>query len=350
LHTTIRDVAKRLHLSITTVSRALDNYDDVADSTRKLVVVTAKEMGYVPNRAARQLRRQRTDTIGYILPTDSAGTGFADPFFSEFIAGLSDEASAYHFDLLVSAAPPDSKIEKELYKRWVQGGKVDGFVINRVRLNDWRLRFLARQHIPHASYERSLSKLDFVGIEIDSFNGMLELIEHLVERGYKRIAYVSGAPNLKIDHDRLRGYQTGLKSAGIESDPALIVHGDMTSEGGYHAAELLFALSVPPTAIVCINDVTAIGAMHAAHERGIVVGRDIAITGFDGIEDAAHATPPLTTLDQPIYSIARQLANMTLNLALRKTLENKQIKIQPRLLIRSSTDEKRCSEPGKAKA
>ena len=205
MHTTICDVAKRLHLSITTVSRALDNYDDVADSTRKLVVVTAKEMGYVPNRAARQLRRQRTDTIGYILPTDSAGTGFADPFFSEFIAGLSDEASAYHFDLLVSAAPPDSKIEKELYKRWVQGGKVDGVVVNRVRLNDWRLRFLARQHIPHASYERSLSKLDFVGIEIDSFNGMLELIEHLVERGYKRIAYVSGAPNLKIDHRSLEG-------------------------------------------------------------------------------------------------------------------------------------------------
>jgi len=335
LRSTIRDVAKRLNLSITTVSRALDSYGDVADSTRKLVVATAKEMGYVPNRAARQLRRQRTDTIGYILPADSAG--FADPFFSEFIAGLSDEASACRFDLLVSAAPPDGKGEKELYQRWVQGGKVDGIVVNRVRLNDWRLRFLARQNMPHVAMERSLLKLDFVGIEVDSFNGMLKLIAHLVERGYERIAYIGGDPNLKINHDRIRGYQAGLSSAGIESDPELIVHGNMTSEGGYHAAELLFALSASPTAIACINDVTAIGAMHAAREHGMIVGRDIAIAGFDGIADSAHASPPLTTLDQPIYTIARQLANMILTMAVGKTLENKQIKIQPQLLIRSST-------------
>ncbi|MFZ1042318.1 MAG: LacI family DNA-binding transcriptional regulator [Anaerolineales bacterium] len=335
MHPTIRDVAKRLNLSITTVSRALDGYEDVADNTRKLIVATAKEMGYVPNRAARQLRRQRTDTIGYILPADSAG--FADPFFSEFIAGLSDEASAYHFDLLVSAASPNSKGEKDLYKRWVQGGKVDGIVVNRVRLNDWRLRFLAKQDIPHVTMERSLSKLNFVGIEVDSFNGMFKLIAHLVERGYKRIAYIGGDPNLKIDLDRLQGYQAGLKSTGIESDPAWIVHDNMTSAGGYHAAELLFALPVPPTALVCINDTTAIGAMHAAHEHGMIVGRDIAIAGFDGIADSAYASPPLTTLDQPIYTIARQLANMILTMALGKTLENKQVKIQPKLLIRSST-------------
>ncbi len=111
----------------------------------------------------------------------------------------------------------------------------------------------------------------------------------------------------------------------------------MTSEGGYHAAELLFALSAPPTAIACINDVTAIGAMHAAREHGLIVGQDIAIAGFDGIADSAHASPPLTTLEQPIYTIARQLANMILTMAVGKTLENKQLKMQPQLLIRSST-------------
>jgi DNA-binding LacI/PurR family transcriptional regulator len=125
--------------------------------------------------------------------------------------------------------------------------------------------------------------------------------------------------------------------AGIESDQAWIVYGNMTSEGGYHAAELLFALSAPPTAIACINDVTAIGAMHAAREHGLIVGQDIAIAGFDGIADSAHASPPLTTLEQPIYTIARQLANMILTMAVGKTLENKQLKMQPQLLIRSST-------------
>jgi DNA-binding LacI/PurR family transcriptional regulator len=299
------------------------------------VVATAKEMAYVPNRAARQLRRQRTDTIGYILPADSAG--FADPFFSEFIAGLSDEASVCHFDLLVSAAPPDSQAEKELYKRWVQAGKIDGIVVNRIRLNDWRLRFLAKQGVTHVSMERSLSKLAFTGIEVDSFNGMLELITHLVERGFRKIAYVGGLPILKINNDRFCGYQAGLKSAGIEPDPTLVVPSDMTSESGYHAAEKLFALPVPPTAIVCINDATAIGAMHAARDHGLTIGRDIAITGFDGIADAAHTSPPLTTLEQPIYNIARQLAEMLLSMISGKAMEKKQVKLKPRLLIRSST-------------
>jgi LacI family transcriptional regulator len=335
MHSTIRDVAKRMHLSITTVSRALDNYDDVAESTRKLVIATAKEMAYVPNRAARQLRRQRTDTIGYILPADSGG--FADPFFSEFIAGVSDETSVCHFDLLVSAVPPDGKAEKDLYKRWVQAGKIDGIIVNRSRLNDWRLRFLAKQGVAHVSMERSLSNLAFTGIEVDSFNGMIELTAHLIEQGFKRIAYIGGLPILKIDYDRFRGYQAGLKSAGVEFEPKLVVRSDMTSEGGYRAAEILFAHAVPPTAIICINDVTAIGAMHSAREHGLTVGRDVAIAGFDGIADAAHTNPPLTTLEQPIYSIARQLANMLLSIMTGKAMENNRVMVKPKLLIRSST-------------
>ena len=332
---TIRDVAKRLKLSITTVSRALDGYDDVADDTRQLVIKTAQKMGYVPNRAARQLRRQRTDTLGYILPATS--TGFADPFFSEFIAGLSDEAVLHKFDLLVSAAPSDSDAEKILYKRWVQGGKIDGVVINRVRLNDWRLQFLVKQNVPHVTLERSLAQADFVGVEVDSYGGFLRLLEYLVSKGHRRVGYLGGIPEFKIDYDRQRGYLDGLKAAGIESEPTLITHGDLTSEGGYQAASHLLELSSPPTAIVCVNDQTAIGAMHAAHERGLIVGRDIAIAGFDGQADAAHTEPPLTTLKQPVYSVARQLAKMLMAIIADETLDEPQVKIQPELLIRAST-------------
>ena len=292
-------------------------------------------MGYVPNRAARQLRRQRTDTLGYILP--AASTGFADPFFSEFIAGLSDEAVAHKFDLLVSAAPSDSEAEKILYQRWVQGGKIDGVVINRVRVKDWRLQFLAEQKVPHVALERSLAQFDFIGVEVDSYGGFLRLLEYLVKKGHRRVGYLGGIPDFKIDHDRKRGYLAGLKAAGIKPDPTLISNGDLTSEGGYRAASHLLELSSPPTAIVCVNDQTAIGAMHAAHEHKLFVGRDIAIAGFDGLADAAHTEPPLTTLDQPVYSIARQLAKMLMALIAGETLEEEQIKIQPELIIRSST-------------
>jgi LacI family transcriptional regulator len=332
---TIRDVAKRLHLSITTVSRALDGYGDVAPGTRQLVVKTAKKMGYVPNRAARQLRRQRTDTVGYILPAES--TGFTDLFFSEFIAGLSDKLADHHYDLLVAAAPPDSQAEKELYERWIQGGKVDGIIVNRVRLSDWRLHFLSRQHVPHVSLERSLSQLDFVGIEVDSFGGLQELMGYLVHQGHRRIAYIGGGSDLKIEHDRFAGYQAGLKSAGLGFDPALVERSDMTSEGGYRAARLLFDLANRPTAIACINDLAAMGAMHAAHMRGLITGRDIAIAGFDGLAEAAHTQPPLTTLEQPVYSVARQLTQMLLTVIAGEALEETAVKIQPQLIIRPST-------------
>ena len=149
---TIRDVARKTGLSITTVSRALDGYDDVAEETRATVVSTAQKMGYIPNRAARQLRRQQAETIGYIIPVHTVG--FADPFFSEFIAGLGDEISSQNYDLLVTSAPPASEEERTQYTRWIQSGKVDGIVVNRVRLQDWRLQYLARTKSPHDSMER----------------------------------------------------------------------------------------------------------------------------------------------------------------------------------------------------
>lgn len=123
---TIRDVAKKIKPpSITTVSRTLDGYDDVAERTRKLVIETAHEMGYAPNRVARQLLRQQTDTIGYIIPSNN--TGFADPFFSEFIAGLGDEASAHNYDLLVTTAPPAGPNEKAQYERWDRLARLTGW-------------------------------------------------------------------------------------------------------------------------------------------------------------------------------------------------------------------------------
>jgi LacI family transcriptional regulator len=332
---TIRDVAKKLNLSITTVSRAIDGYTDVANGTRDLVIKTAQEMGYIPNRAARQLRRKRTDTIGYIIPAINAG--FSDSYFSEFIAGLGDETSVNNYDLLVTTASPDSAGEKAIYTRWVQGGKVDGMVVNRIRLNDWRLNYLTEQNISHVSLERSSSLPEFTGIEVDSFNGMIELTTHLINLGHSRIAYIGGNIGLKIEHDRHTGYLAGLEGASIIPDPALVIHADLTPEGGYQAAGGLLDLPLPPTAIVCINDMVAIGAMHAVHQHGLKVGRDIAVAGFDGIADAAHTQPPLTTLDQPVYTIARQLVMMLMALMNGTPLAEKQVKIQPKLLIRTST-------------
>ncbi|MGE5221520.1 MAG: LacI family DNA-binding transcriptional regulator [Omnitrophica WOR_2 bacterium] len=332
---TIREVARQLNLSITQVSRALDGYADVSEETRQRVIETAHQMGYVPNRAARQLRRQRTDTIGFVLPTSTPQ--FTEPFFAEFMAGLADEAALHNLDLLVSTAPPEQNAEELLYQRWVQGRKVDGIILNRVRLADWRIRYLAQQKIPFVSLERSLDPVDYASIEVDSRTGFASMMEYLMELGHHRIAYVGGPGALKINVDRLTGYRDGLKRANLPPDSSLEVNGDLTSQGGYQAALRLFSLPQPPTAIACVNDYTAMGVLHAAHERGLVIGRDLSVTGFDGVGESAHTEPPLTTLAQPVYEIARKLVSMLSTLICGDEVEEKRVRYRPKLVIRSST-------------
>lgn len=332
---TIRDVAKRLNLSITTVSRALDGYDDVAEETRQRVIEVAREMGYTPNQAARRLRRRRADAIGYILPADQPR--FSDPFFAEFIAGLGDEAATHNFDLLVSSAAPDTEAERQIYQRWVRGHNADGLVINHLRLHDWRVQYLSQVGFPFVALERSLDPLDYASVEVDGRRWFKLLIDHLVSLGYRRIAYVGAASNLKIEADRFQGYQDGLRSAGLPFNSDLVVRGDLTAEGGYRAAVCLLSLPEPPTAIACVDDMTAFGVLHAAHENGRAVGQDLAVTGFDGILGFEHTQPPLTTIDQPVYQIARRLASMLIALIEGGKLEEKRVLIEPRLEIREST-------------
>lgn len=331
---TIKDVAKRLNLSITTVSRALDGYDDVAEETRQRVLRVVKEMGYSPNQVARQLRRQRSDTLGFILPASLPR--FTDPFFSEFIAGLGDEAAMHNFDLLVSTAPPGDESERMVYRKWVQGRRIDGFVLNRMHLHDWRVQYLAEHKVPFVSLERTLDPVEFDFIEIDGQAGLSKLVTHLVELGHRRIAYIGGPSYLTLQADRFAGYRDGLAEAGIPFDPALVLEADMTRAGGYRAGQRLLS-EHSPTAVTCVNDLTAIGLLHAANERGLVVGKDLAVAGFDGIEDSEHSQPPLTTLYHPIYEVARRLAVMLLAKIAGETPPEQRVRLQPELIIRAST-------------
>lgn len=332
---TIRDVAKRLNLSITTVSRALDGYDDVSEKTRQRVIQVANEMGYTPSRNARQLRRKRTDTIGYIMPTSQPR--FADPFFSEFIAGLGDEASVQNLDLLITRAPPDQESERFAYQRWVQGRRVDGIVLSRMRQDDWRVHYLHESRFPFVSFGRTNTPIDYPYIGVDGVGGVRRLIVHLVEQGHRSIAFISAPSNLTLQIDRFRGYQEGLAEAGLIFDERYVTEGDLTRNGGYWAAKKLLALKPAPTAIIGANDLTAIGVLRAAREMGITVGRELAVAGFDGIEDAEHTTPPLTTLNQPVYDCARRLVRMLIAIINNQALDEPHVLLQPELIIRDST-------------
>ncbi len=332
---TIKDVARRLNLSITTVSRALDGYDDVAEETRRKVIQTAREMGYVPNRAARQLRKQRTETIGYILPTSAPR--FSDPFFSEFISGLGDEAAVQGYDLLISSAPPGEDAERLVYKRWVHGRRVDGYVLNRMRLRDWRVQFLSQMNAPFVALERTLDPVDYPSVEVDGQAGIRYLMDFLIGKGHQRIAYIGTSPDMAIQADRYAGYRQSMQDAGLAFEQELVIEADLTRRGGYRAAQKLLSMQDLPTAIVCINDLTAIGALQCAHELGLKTGKDVAIAGFDGIEEAENSLPPLTTLTQPVYEIARELVKILSAVINGTPLARRRIQIQPELILRAST-------------
>ena len=331
---TIRDLAEKLNLSITTVSRALDGYTDVAEETRKRVVKAANEMGYEPSYAARQLRRKRTDTIGYILPTSSPR--FSDPFSVNFLTGLCDEAATQNIDLMVTSCPPESEQEQHQYRRWVHGRRVDGLILNRTRLDDWRIGFLAQENIPFVSLGKGEGTASYPHIDIGDAEGVRHLVLHLAQKGHTRIAFIGARPNLVIQKERYQGYRLGLDDARVTFDTSLVLQGDLSEESGYLAAQKLLALQNPPTAILGINDLTALGVMHAAKERGLYIGTELAIAGYDGIKETEYTNPPLTTIHQPTYDIARELARMLI-----RAIEGESVSpnhsIRPRLLIRAST-------------
>lgn len=332
---TIRQIAEHLNLSIAAVSRALDGYSDISIETRQRVLEATQEMGYVPNRAARQLRRQKTDAIGYILP---AGTpGFSEAFFSEFLVGLGDETPRHRLDLLISTAGSSLEREKELYRDWVRSQKVDGFILNRIRLSDWRVRYLHENQIPFVGMENSLDGIEYPHVEVDNTGGVAALVEHIHRQGFRRLAFIGGPQDLKIQVARLAGYRQGLAHCGLDFDPDLVVESELSAAGGYQEARRLRWLSNPPDALICLNDEIAFGALHAMHDLGLVIGREVAVAGFDGVSASAHTRPPLTTLDIPIHQIAQTLVQvLALRLANRPVQQNC-LALTPRLLLRAST-------------
>ena len=334
---TLKDIAERVGYSITTVSRALAGYDDVAESTRQLILKTAEEMGYRPNATARRLRAQRTDTIGFVIPTH--GPRFSDPFFSELLAGIGNEAARWELDLLVSTRAPGEE-EFAAYQRMVTERRVDGLLVVRTRRQDPRIAYLLEQNFPFVAFGRSDLEADFPYLDVDGRAGMRELTEHLISLGHRRIGYISAPLDLMFATHRLEGYKDALRAHGIPLDERLIVIGWLTEQSGYEAGRALLAQARPPTAIIACNDLMALGAISAAQGLGLKVGEDVAVAGFDDIPLAEHAQPPLTTVRQPIYEIGRRICRMLVQLLREGSLREPHAILQPRLVVRES-----CGSP-----
>ncbi len=332
---TLKDLAAKLNLSITTVSRALAGYDDVAEATRQRVLQAAEEVGYVPDVTARRLRKGRTDTIGFVIPTP--GPRFSDPFFSELLAGIGNQAARHNYDLLVSTRPPDTVGEHAAYQRMVESRLVDGLLVVRTRVKDHRIEYLAKIGFPFVAFGRSDLDVDFPYVDEDGAHGLAQATQHLIDLGHRQLAFIAAPPSLMFCAYRQAGLEAALKQNGLDLQPEYLVAGDLTQEGGFRAMNQLLDLSNAPTAIIACNDLMALGAISAAQKRGLVVGRDAAITGFDDIPWAEHSHPPLTTLHQPIYDIGRQICDMLVRLIQGEELAERHVLLKPELIVRESS-------------
>jgi len=292
-------------------------------------------MGYQPSYIARNLRKRRSGSIGYILPT--ASPQFSDPFYTSFLTGLCDESATRRIDLLVASAPPGTRQEQEQYQRWVFSGRVDGIVLNRIRRQDWRIEFLEEQKLPFTGLGASLSSDRYSRVEVDERGGMTRLTRHLIEKGHRRIAFLGGPAELSLQFERSSGYRQALQAAGILLDPQLEVQGDLSEQSGYELALRLLNSPEPPTALIGCNDLTALGVHRAALEMGLNIGEEIAVAGYDGLPETEFTVPPITTLVQPTYEIARKLAELLIdqidNVVSERTVE----RIAPELKLRAST-------------
>jgi LacI family transcriptional regulator len=334
LSPTIKDIARRVGKSITTVSRALADYDDVSPKTKELVRMAAIEMGYSPNSTAQRLQKQHTDTLGLILPT--FGPRFSDPFFSEIIAGIGNKATLFGYDLLVSTHPPGER-ELQAYQHNVQSHQVDGFIIVRTRRQDARIDYLRTTNYPFVAFGRTEGPLDYPFVDEDSEYGMRLAVDHLNGLGHQQLACIYPPLELNFSPHRLSGVRTHMEELGLHPRNEWFVAGDLSQASGYEITKHILGLAERPTAILCCNDLMAFGAMSAAQDRGLSVGKDISITGFDNIPMAEHSHPPLTTLKQPIYQIGNRVCEMLIRILRGENPDEQQVILKPELIIRQSS-------------
>jgi len=289
---TISDVAGALDLTKSTVSRALNGYADIAEGTQLRVKRMAERMNYQPLSHAQAMKTGRTRSLGFVLQL--ADHDAQRPFLAEFLAGLSAGSTAEGYTLTVASADNDAHLYETL-RRLRRDQKADGFILPRAMVDDPRVALLRNEDVPFVLYGRQDDPEGCCWYDIRGEDAMRDAVLHLVALGHRRIAFINGGTIYSYAKLRGAGARAGMQHAGLSFDPDLMRENAVTLDDGYRAACELLDMSQPPTAIVCAVDQVALGVYRVAEERGIQIGTDLSVTGYDGIKEGAHAKPPLTT-------------------------------------------------------
>jgi DNA-binding LacI/PurR family transcriptional regulator len=333
---TIKDVAEAAGVSTATVSYVLNRTKQVGPDVEQRVIAAAKALHYQPNATARNLRLSENRIIGYELPVPVEGD--MAPLMHQFAYQLSQTAAQAGYNLITFAHKPGES-ELEGYKYLIRTQRVDGFVLPYTNWYDPRIELLIEENEPFVAFGRANPELDFPFVDVDGYDGIRQVVLHLLEQGHTRLGFI-GWPEGSVSGDaRHDGYCETLRDAGIEIFDQYDCRGNNIVNNGYMAASVVMACRPYPTALVCVSDILAIGAMRYLTENGFQVGRDVAVAGFDDIPLADYLTPSLTSVRQPLELVGKQLMNILIARIRGVDLpeDEQHVLLSPSLVIREST-------------
>ncbi|MED4280287.1 LacI family DNA-binding transcriptional regulator [Priestia megaterium] len=325
---TIYDVAKEAGVSISTVSKVLNNTGSIAEKTRKKVRDTMHQLDYQPSVVASV--KKRIQTIGLLIPN------IANPFMAEIARGIENHVKKFGFSLMICSTDNDLKNEIE-YISILKQKYIDGIIIATGLKEDKAIKELLKADIPVALLSRDVSSLAVDAVLVDDFLGGYEATKHLISLGHKRIAMITEDIRFPTIGARFEGYKRALEEAGLPYDESLVSLNNTSLDEGKQSTRELLHLSIPPTAIFASTEFLAIGAIQGAREFKIKVPRDLSIIGFDDTVLSTICDPPLTTIAQPIHEMSKKVVELLIQ-EIEDSKETKQrIVLSPKLVVRAST-------------
>jgi DNA-binding LacI/PurR family transcriptional regulator len=328
----IRTIARAANVSIATVSRAMNHVPTVNPKLAKRVWEVIDELDYFPNTQARALVSGRSRLFGLIV------SEITNPFFPELIQGFEDIAVEHGYEILVSSTNYDPKRMSHCIRRMLER-KVEGVAVMTFGIEEPLLEQLAKRKVPLVFIDVGPTRPGISLLKVDYHRGIRQGVQHLAALGHRNISFISGPRRLRSAQLRSDAFCTSLKECGITPDPEWIVEGDHTMEGGIASMERLLAARTIPTAVMCSNDMTAIGVLHKLYRAGLRVPDDLSVIGFDDIHISEVTIPPLTTIQMSRFELARAAVT-----ALRTHIEQteksepqREYDIQTNLIVREST-------------
>jgi len=304
---TIKDLAKKLGVSPSTVSRALRDHPDISLATKRKVTEAAEKYHYQPNQLAQSLQKKRSNTIGVIVPE------IRHHFFSNVISGIEEVAYEHGYTIMVCQS--NETLAREMINtQALVANQVAGMLIaiSSETTNCEHLSGVIRQNVPLVQFDRVVEGLDTSKVVVDDYSAAYGAVTHLIESGYRRIGHLAGQDGIALNQHRFEGYRDAMQDHGLTVEDKFHLHGGYREEDGRAGAEQYLAMDEMPEAILAINDPVAVGLFTRFKEAGIRIPDDVALVGFSDTPAAALIEPALTTVYQPAFEMGRMAVTLLL--------------------------------------